>query len=89
MSAHRLQVFAMRSLAYMSVVWAERHFQVDQPLYSANVGIVMITMALADVATRSVAHPSSSVTNLAAPLIVKYYFSVAQVGGYSPPNYSF
>ena len=72
----------MRSLSYIALVWVEKRFHVDPPWYCVNVIIVMLTMGLADLTSRSVGHTSKTITNLKSPVYAKLFFSSIQVASY-------
>ena len=73
-------VFACRSLACMSLVWAERRFALE-PIYWANAGICIATLVAADVATASVAHHSNTIRGLDTSAAYKFAFSFMQFLG--------
>lgn len=75
-------VFACRSLSCMAVVWVEQRYSL-QPMYWANVVIVLATMIGADVATNSVdpASRSNTIRGLETTAAYKFSFSFMQFVG--------
>ena len=73
-------VFACRSLACMSLVWAERRYALE-PMYWANVVVVFATLVAADVATASVEHHSGTIRGLDTSAAYKFAFSFMQFLG--------
>jgi len=75
-------VFACRSLACMSIVWAEERFATG-PHYLANVCVVFATLLSADTATNSVDPKSRSNTirGLEMSPVYKYSFALLQFLG--------
>ncbi|KAJ1459636.1 hypothetical protein M885DRAFT_510802 [Pelagophyceae sp. CCMP2097] len=71
--------FALRSLACMVVIWAELKLGAE-PKYAANAIIVLVTLAAADAGTWFVgpAGRSSTIRELDAPPVVRFFFSVMQ-----------
>lgn len=75
-------IFACRSLACMSLVWAERRYDPDgYPRYWANVLIVFATLFAADVASSSVSEHSNTIRGLEMSPIYKFSFSYMQFLG--------
>jgi len=73
-------VFACRSLACMSLVWAEKRYALE-PQYWANVLIVFATLIAADVASSSVEHHSNTIRGLDTSAAYKFAFSFMQFLG--------
>lgn len=76
-------VFALRNLLGMLVTYyygRQRHLEQEIVLVRdcLNTGIVLLTCALADIASQSVRHSSSTIRNLDASPLTKFHFSVMQ-----------
>lgn len=71
-------IFLCRGLALIGIYCYEDYFQ-QSPSYTANLVVVLVTMALADLATFSAKdYKSNTIRDLSAPALMKYYFSVMQ-----------
>ena len=70
--------FLCRHLSVITLYWAEHHYQWN-PNYMANLLLVLATMAAADLGSKSVRYPSSTIRDLKAPDMVKFSFSFAQM----------
>jgi hypothetical protein len=70
-------VFASRSLAAMALYWFEQHYN-KEPMYGANVLIVLATLAAADLSTATQRHPSDTIRGLDIARPTCYCFSMIQ-----------
>ena len=77
-------VFLSRSLAILALYHYERVHHMETPIYEANWAIVLVTLVLADLSTRSVGRDhSNSIRDLETHSAVKFFFSFMQLGATS------
>jgi len=78
-------VFLSRSLAILWLYHYERVHNIQDPLYTANFAIVMLTLLAADVSSWSVGQDnhSDSIRDLDAHPAVNFFFSFMQFGATS------
>lgn len=75
-------VFLCRNLASMLLFYVERTYYSNQEFHVMNIVIILATMAAADLSSYSQGpnHTSGFARELDVPAIVKYFFSMAQLG---------
>jgi hypothetical protein len=77
-------VFLLRSIAAILLFWSEQQQPGGEPAWRwppiTHLFLVLLTMALADLASASVVEKSGFARNLDALVITRYFFSLAQLG---------